>query len=161
MRSHIAAPSRRLVAVAAALLGGAGLLAIPAGSRADLDSVRPNEGFQGEVNGSSASGATVYVVPSGSGPGCTVDAGQTVDVFTDATVGGPRTGALDSYVDEYFDSSPSQKIRIDKYGEHFAKAIPTTFDAPCDGQGQAIFAPGPGPGGVNDVVALHFVEHSS
>jgi len=166
MRSLFAAFARsshpkRWLGAAVALLGVAGIIANPAGSRADLDSVRPSQGFQGEVNGSSVSGAVVYVVSNPLGPACKVSPGQTVDIFTDATLGGPRTGATDTYVDEYFDSFPSEKIHITKYGQQFAQQIPTSFDAPCTGQAHAIFQPGSGSGGVNDSVNVFFVKQGS
>ena len=150
------------VGVAAAVVGVAGLLAIPAGSSADLESITPATGFQGEVNNSSVSGASVVVIcPSVADSIGPVNGGQWVDVFRDTTPGGPRTGLADTQIVEHFDSSPTETITITKYGEQNRVFIPTTFHAPCGGQGKAIFQPGPGVDGTASVVNLAFVRVAS
>jgi len=163
--------ARLALGAAAALVGVIGLVAIPAGSRAAFDDVVGGAGFQGEVNFSSASGATVVVkCPNPNQPTGTVQPGQFVNIFTDATPGGPRTGLTDTRVDVHFEAHtqwiewtapPAQVLHITKYGEQNKIEIPTSFEAPCSHEGIAIFKPGPGGGGVSDVVDLFFVRVAS
>jgi hypothetical protein len=109
--------------------------------------ILPNQYFVGVVNGKTA-GAVVYTAcpgPATGGAGHPVS-GQTLSVSrvsapTDTTVG--YTGSLGNSVAATPVTSVANNPVV--FTEYFvARALPTTWTVPCDGDGRIAFTPLPG-----------------